>query len=99
MLESMGRGVLRMVFEFEKQRSGGDLLLGIRCRWIDNGIDSAGKDGQDFGRFVTAMQEMPVEFVQMGITIRRVGTEAVDTTNHSVDKASQDSGRVSRVRR
>jgi hypothetical protein len=36
MLESMGRGVLRMVFKFEKQRSGGDLLLGIRCRWIDN---------------------------------------------------------------
>ena len=55
MLESMGRGVLRMVFKFEKQRSGRDLLVWIRCRWIDNGVDSAGKDGQDFGRFVTAM--------------------------------------------
>ena len=35
---------------------------------------------------------MPVEFVQVGIAIRRVGTEAVDTANHSIDEASQDSG-------
>ena len=87
-----------MVFEFEEHRSGGDLLLKSRFRWIHYGVDSAGKDGQDFGGFVTTMQKMPIEFMQMGIAIRRFGTESIDTTNHSVNKASKDSGRVSRVR-